>query len=587
MSKQLLTKTLLLVGMILLGGGMTWAVPATVTYTFTAKNWTAKIGNTEANWTSGAEGNGFSNNGIQVTTGKSGANGTSPESFTNISKVVVTYNTNKSAGVGSIEAQVGSNETKKNDVGYSGSANGTSAKFTTTFEFDPAESGNLKLTVNTTTNSIYLVSVEITYDEASDATLAGIKLSGDYQTTFHKGDAFNHDGMVVTATYDDETSKDVTPNATFSGYDMNTLGEQTVTVSYKDGEVTKTVDYTIVVIPVPVTPIKPEVKFVLVTDASILQDGDRIVLVAKRTDDYVIMTTQNSNNRAKEIVTVENDEITELPTGTQIITLEGTTGAWYFNVDNGYLYAASSDSNHLRTEETADDNAKATIEIAETGEATIKFQGSNKRNWLRYNTSAGIFSCYSDGMVDVYIYKEDNVSTLDVTIGNAGWCTLITTVDYTLPDGLKAYAVSAVADGKAELAELTEVKAGEPVLLEGAEGSYTLTLTEGAEAPETNLLQVSDETTTNGVYVLANKSNGVGFYRWNGGNLGAGRVYLTVPASTREFVKISAGETTGIDASLNEKGERRNERFFALQGRRVAQPEKGLYIVNGKKIVIK
>ena len=46
-------------------------------------------------------------------------------------------------------------------------------------------------------------------------------------------------------------------------------------------------------------------------------------------------------------------------------------------------------------------------------------------------------------------------------------------------------------------------------------------------------------------------------------------------------------ETTGISATLNDKGEITNHSCFDLQGRRVAQPTRGLYIVNGKKVVIK
>ncbi|MBP3725924.1 MAG: bacterial Ig-like domain-containing protein [Bacteroidaceae bacterium] len=82
---------------------------------------------------------------------------------------------------------------------------------------------------------------------ASTPPLASIALSGDYPTEFIQGDAFSHEGAVVTATYEDNSTKDVTSSATFSSPDMTTLGNQTVTVSYTEGEVTKTTDYTITV----------------------------------------------------------------------------------------------------------------------------------------------------------------------------------------------------------------------------------------------------------------------------------------------------------------------------------------------------
>ena len=74
--------------------------------------------------------------------------------------------------------------------------------------------------------------------------LSSISLSGTYPTIFDKGDAFSSEGIVVTANYVDETSEDVTDYATFSGYDMSEVGDQTVTVSYGN----KTATYTITVL---------------------------------------------------------------------------------------------------------------------------------------------------------------------------------------------------------------------------------------------------------------------------------------------------------------------------------------------------
>ena len=84
---------------------------------------------------------------------------------------------------------------------------------------------------------------------ASTATLASIALSGTYPVTFYVDETFSHEGMTVTATYDDATQKDVTSKATFTGYDLSTTGQQTVTVSYTENEVTKTADYSITVKP--------------------------------------------------------------------------------------------------------------------------------------------------------------------------------------------------------------------------------------------------------------------------------------------------------------------------------------------------
>ena len=118
-------------------------------------------------------------------------------------------------------------------------------------------------------------------------------------------------------------------------------------------------------------------------------------------------------------------------------------------------------------------------------------------------------------------------------------------------------------------------------------GSYTLTRTSDVSEPDANLLAISDGTTDNGVYVLANGADGAGFYRWMGGKLGAGRVYLPAPMSieARQFLPFGFGETTGISASpMNH--EKANHEFYDLQGRRLnGKPtQKGFYIYNGKKL---
>jgi len=60
--------------------------------------------------------------------------------------------------------------------------------------------------------------------------LTSISISG-YTTSFVEGDTFSFGGT-VTANYADTTSEDVTSSATFTGYNMTTVGNQTVTVSY-------------------------------------------------------------------------------------------------------------------------------------------------------------------------------------------------------------------------------------------------------------------------------------------------------------------------------------------------------------------
>lgn len=133
----------------------------TTTYTFTDKAWKATNNGVDANWQNGKSGNSYqTGQGVQVTTGVTGANATSPKSFTNISKIVVTYCTNSSSGVGTIKLQVGSNTEKTFSV-TKPSSGGTTLK-EAQFNYSTPESGAVKLTVNCTTNSIYIYSIAIT-----------------------------------------------------------------------------------------------------------------------------------------------------------------------------------------------------------------------------------------------------------------------------------------------------------------------------------------------------------------------------------------------------------------------------------------
>ena len=73
----------------------------------------------------------------------------------------------------------------------------------------------------------------------------------------------------------------------------------------------------------------------------------------------------------------------------------------------------------------------------------------------------------------------------------------------------------------------------------------------------------------------------------SGGDLPAGKAYLNIAVSSAPVLNLNFGDdTTGIDMVKGE-GFKVNGEFYNLNGQRVTQPTKGLYIVNGKKVVIK
>lgn len=165
----------------------------------------------------------------------------------------------------------------------------------------------------------------------------------------------------------------------------------------------------------------------LLTDVSNLKAGSRIIIVGINKEIYYALNTnQKSNNRgASEIKVTTNDDgsisftISEsADANVQIINIVSGTkdGTFAFNVGSGYLYAANSSSNQLKTEEILSDNSSWSISVTSNGVASIIAQGTNTRNVLRFNYNNGtpLINCYSSTSdyatkadYNVYIYIEN------------------------------------------------------------------------------------------------------------------------------------------------------------------------------------
>ena len=160
---------------------------------------------------------------------------------------------------------------------------------------------------------------------------------------------------------------------------------------------------------------------------------------------------------------------------------------------------------------------------------------------------------------------------------------------------LKAYVVSNLSATSATLTEVTEAPANTGIILMGtASETYTIPVLATASSVGTNKLHASVTPTLladGSFYVLKNGK----FLLVTGTADDAARTvpackaYLLasdMPAPAPELTINFGGEATGIN-TLNVENGTLNGKVFDLQGRQVAQPAKGLYIVNGKKVVIK
>lgn len=363
------------------------------------------------------------------------------------------------------------------------------------------------------------------------------------------------------------------------------------------------------------------VKYVLVTDASTLQDGDEVIIVGKKGNSSAAMsTTQSTNNRPEVDVTnaVQRDgSIIALPT-VATITLGATTvnntAAWTLYVNNGdtgYLYAASSSNNYLKTKDEVDNNAKATISIDESnGEATVQFKGTNTRNQLKYNSANLLFSCYASGQQPISIYRKTVIPSPKVEVSSLGYGTMYYgDRNLIVPEGVRAHALT--TNGNQLVITKTYaandvIPAGTAVMLvETAQQfskqqfRFVSTHTTGT-APADNYLQGTDEEKIINdagykYYMLTTKSGVLGFYWQQGSDEGtaimnaAHKAYLRVPTGAGikgfTFDNLVTGITV-INGNGNTNG---NDGWYTLDGRRLSGPptQQGIYIHNGRKEVVK
>ena len=217
-----------------------------------------------------------------------------------------------------------------------------------------------------------------------------------------------------------------------------------------------------------------------------------------------------------------------------------------------------------------------------------------------YDTDAATdIYVFNSGGNSLYVYgiKVESSDPVSITPANNKSTYVATTdLDFSGVAGLKAYVATAATNGSVTLAEVGAVPTGTPLMLIGTAGTeYTVPVAASAAAIGTNLLRAGDGTTefdgTTYDYILY--TDGL-FYQIGSGAVPVGKAYLhcdsnptagtPAPYLTIDF----GGETTDISEKLTVNSEKfATTPVYNLAGQRVAQPTKGLYIVNGKKIVIK
>ncbi len=186
--------------------------------------------------------------------------------------------------------------------------------------------------------------------------------------------------------------------------------------------------------------------------------------------------------------------------------------------------------------------------------------------------------------------------TVEVTItsaaGVATYCNCDgKALDFSSVEGLTAYIVSSIDGGIINLQAVKKIPAGTGVVVAGEPKTYNVPVIASAASVEGNLLigATSDHQAEEEVdYVLAYIDEVRGFFLAEDGLvIPAGKAYLHIDGGSgaRSFLPLDY-ETTGIGALLM-NNEKVKKEIFSLSGQRVSQPKKGLYIIGGRKVVVK
>ena len=345
----------------------------------------------------------------------------------------------------------------------------------------------------------------------------------------------------------------------------------------------------------------------------------------------------------KEPVYVLGEPTTNLTSGKYAIICKSEKGigvAYYHPEGNPRNYRYDLSMSDVTTGSTIDVNYIWTVDVLENGKVTIKWANDQTKffpkdadknknfsgteiaeltpeiktiggkdyivlkyddviGWIHVNAPGGNpnFSYWpsygEDGTCVKFLFHpiiETNSAEVAVTISKAGYSTIYLPFDAVLPEGLTAYAVTATSATSATMMALEGIKANNGAILKG-EPSTKYVLTAGTVNSDWsgNLLEgsVTDTMVSGEAYVLGTVNNVTGFYKAELTNgkfkNNAGRAYLPVAAGAR-FLSFDFGTETAID-ELETENENADAVIYDLSGRRVQKAQKGLYIVNGAKVI--
>ena len=329
---------------------------------------------------------------------------------------------------------------------------------------------------------------------------------------------------------------------------------------------------------------------------------------------YNIVSSCTKDHRANQQVYVDNSGVMHFANTEHALAssmghvfqfVPGADGKFkIYNVERGvYMQsvgtATETDVNNAKLVTITNMGKDNIVSIKPDGQSQMHAQDSQSKI-VAWDNNA-----YDDGSAWKIVEVAD-IETVShpVTITGAGWATLVLGCNTTIPAGVKAYAVSAVGDGYATLADVTgTIPANEAVLLNAEAGTYEFKYAAESTPVENKLVgTVFDTYVADPAYVLANGTNGVGLYKamknfvnnegaWTKADDGthflnnAFKAYLPATTAESRFLVFNFGDDNATAIEGIEAESTANAVVYDLAGRRVQKAQKGLYIVNGKKVI--
>lgn len=185
---------------------------------------------------------------------------------------------------------------------------------------------------------------------------------------------------------------------------------------------------------------------------------------------------------------------------------------------------------------------------------------------------------------------------INLTFSSAGYLTWVATadIDFSQTEGVTAYQITEATPQGITVEEVQKAPKDAALLLKGSGTVQLKRTSDVADLTNNKMLACKDASvvgitgsaTSTDIYVLGNGNKGLGFYMLSG-TLQAGKGYLNISVGAGAKPSfITFEETTGISNAAVETTED-DGTYFNLQGVRIMNPQKGIYIKNGKKIVIK